>query len=100
MKKKIVQFYFNRKFESKPFKSNNKIRKNKKNFPIFPLAKFLDIGYYLIIPILLGLIIGFLIDSYFKTQPFFTIFLIFLGMVSSFYNLWRLVNKISNSKYQ
>ncbi len=61
----------------------------KKNF--FTDSVYMNIGYNLVTPILLGVIIGLTLDSRFHSKPVFTIFFIFLGAVSSFYNLFRLI---------
>ncbi len=51
----------------------------------------INVGYNLVTPILLGVIIGLILDSNFKSKPVFTIFFIFLGTVGSFYNLFKLI---------
>jgi len=61
----------------------------KKNF--FTDSVYMNIGYNLVTPILLGVIIGLALDSRFHSKPVFTVFFIFIGMVSSFYNLFRLI---------
>ena len=61
----------------------------KKNF--FTDYININVGYSLIIPILLGVIIGLILDSRFQSKPVFTVFFIFLGTVSSFYNLFKLI---------
>jgi F0F1-type ATP synthase assembly protein I len=58
-----------------------------------PLEKYLDIGYYLLIPIIIFLVIGIYFDKFFKTKPFGIIFFLFLGVFSSFYNLYRLTKE-------
>jgi F0F1-type ATP synthase assembly protein I len=58
-----------------------------------PLEKYLDIGYYLLIPIIIFLLIGIYFDKFFKTKPFGVIFFLFLGVFSSFYNLYRLTKE-------
>ena len=55
------------------------------------LARSLNLGYYLIIPLLLGLFLGIWLDKLFSSQPFFLLLLFALGVVSSFYNLWKVV---------
>lgn len=57
------------------------------------LAQYSSIGYYLAIPIVLGVFGGVAIDNYFHTKPYFTLGLILLGAVASFYNLIKLVNE-------
>lgn len=51
----------------------------------------INVGYSLVTPILLGVIIGLTLDSRFHSKPVFTVFFIFLGTVGSFYNLFRLI---------
>jgi len=63
--------------------------KTKKNF--FTDNININVGYSLVTPILLGVIIGLTLDSKFNSKPVFTVFFIFLGTVSSFYNLFRLI---------
>jgi F0F1-type ATP synthase assembly protein I len=57
------------------------------------LEKYLNIGYYLIIPIIIFLIIGNWLDKIFKTKPIFILVFLFFGVLSSFYNLYRLVKE-------
>jgi F0F1-type ATP synthase assembly protein I len=57
------------------------------------LEKYLNIGYYLIIPIIIFLIIGNWFDKIFKTKPIFILVFLFFGVLSSFYNLYRLVKE-------
>ena len=70
------------------------IPKSKKNK--FLLAKFINIGYYLIIPILIGVFFGIFVDKIFQTQPFFLTVFLFLGMVGCFYNLAKLIEEVKN----
>lgn len=51
----------------------------------------INVGYTLVTPILLGVIVGLALDNNFHKKPFFTILFIFLGMVSSIYNLYKMV---------
>lgn len=57
------------------------------------LAKSLNIGYYLLTPLLVGVFLGILLDKYFKTQGVFTLILIILGSISSFYNLYKVAKE-------
>lgn len=57
----------------------------KKEEKKFDNLKYLDIGFYLITPLLIFLLIGI----YFKKEVFF----IFLGTVFVFYNLIKIVKK-------
>jgi len=51
----------------------------------------INVGYTLVTPILLGVIIGLTLDNNFHKKPFFTVLFVFLGMVSSIYNLFKMV---------
>lgn len=68
------------------------VKKIKKILP----TKFLmiDVGMYIIIPILIALPIGLYLDKLFKTRNLFTLVLIFIGFISSIYNLVKLTKKI------
>lgn len=67
--------------------------KKKTDFNVnnFLVAKSLNIGYYLITPLLLGVFFGYWLDTFFKTKPLFLITLFTIGIISSFYNLWKIV---------
>jgi len=70
-----------RDFDKKP--------KVKKDF----LSEYINInvGFSLVTPILLGVIIGLTLDNKFHSKPVFTVFFIFFGAVSSFYNLFKMI---------
>jgi len=75
------------------------LKKTGRNFDKKPKAKKdffseyinINVGYSLVTPILIGVIIGLALDNKFNSKPFFTVFFIFLGTVSSFYNLFKLI---------
>jgi len=54
------------------------------------IANSLNIGYYLLTPILLGVFLGLVIDKKFHTQSAGVLTGILLGTVASFYNLIKL----------
>ncbi|MBI3366301.1 AtpZ/AtpI family protein [Candidatus Roizmanbacteria bacterium] len=51
----------------------------------------LNVGYYLITPLLIGVFLGLLIDGRFHTKPIATIIGISLGSIGSFYNLSKFI---------
>lgn len=53
-------------------------------------ADYFNIGWYLVSPILLGVLIGIYLDKVFHTKPLFILGFIFFGFVASIYNLWKL----------
>jgi len=73
-------------------KTNRNIKKKSKNKKDF-FSEYINInvGYSLVTPILIGVIVGLALDNKFHTKPYFTVFFIFFGMISSFYNLFRLI---------
>jgi len=71
----------NRDFDKKP--------KIKKDF--FSEYININVGYSLVTPILIGVIIGLALDNKFHTKPYLTVFFIFFGALSSFYNLFKLI---------
>lgn len=79
-------------FSIKKDKNASKDRsKDKKD--IMLLAKYSSIGYYLVTPILLGVFIGFGLDTFFTTKPFFIVSGIVFGSISTFYNLYKLIKE-------
>ncbi|MFA6081670.1 MAG: AtpZ/AtpI family protein [Patescibacteria group bacterium] len=75
------------------------LRKTDQNFSKKPKIKKdffseyinINVGYSLVTPILIGVIIGLALDNKFHTKPYFTVFFIFFGMVSSLYNLFKII---------
>ncbi|TXH02251.1 MAG: AtpZ/AtpI family protein [Candidatus Moraniibacteriota bacterium] len=57
------------------------------------IAKYSSIGYYLITPLLLGVFVGLWVDSYFRSQPTFTLVGIVIGFISAAYSLFKLVKE-------
>lgn len=53
--------------------------------------RYLNIGYYILTPILLGVFLGLGLDYWLNTKPLFISIFIFLGTVASFYNLIKLL---------
>lgn len=70
-------------------KGTNKSNKNVN----FLSINSLNIGAYLITPILLGVFIGYNLDIYLNSKPIFILFFILLGTFSSFYNLFKLTKE-------
>lgn len=56
----------------------------------FLLAKYTDIGYYLVTPLLIGVFLG-LFFSRITGKEFFVLVGIIGGAISTFYNLFRLI---------
>ena len=75
--------------------SENFLKKPKKSN--LDLANFLNIGYYLIAPLLIGVFLGVLIDRSLKTKYWVIVFILF-GFIASIYNLYSLTKKAVTKK--
>lgn len=53
-------------------------------------APVVDVGFYLVTPLVIGVLAGVFLDRQFDTKPLWTLILLVIGTISSFYNLWRL----------
>lgn len=62
----------------------------------YPLANTCNIGYYLLAPIIVGVVFGLLFDNWLKTEPICVILGIGLGMVGSIYNLIKIVRDVEH----
>lgn len=52
--------------------------------------EYLNLGYYILTPILAGVFLGLVLDKLLATKPVFLLILLLLGTVASFYNLFKL----------
>lgn len=83
-------------FELKEVKEIKNLRLNKSKPTSFLL---IDVGIFIIFPLLVAVFIGLYIDKTLKTKNLFTLILIFLGFVCSIYNLIRLTKKNAENQY-
>jgi len=75
------------------------LKKTDRNFDKEPKAKKdffseyinINVGYSLVTPILIGVVVGLTLDNKFHSKPVFIVSFIFLGMVSSIYNLFKMI---------
>jgi len=76
-------------------KINDKINKksSKDKLKFFNDISNLNLGIYILVPIFLGLIIGYNLDKYNNKKSFFIVIFIILGVICSFYNLFKLVKE-------
>lgn len=56
------------------------------------VAKFLNLGYYIITPLIVGIFFGLLLDKALNSTIYVKIFL-FVGIAGTFYNLIRIVRE-------
>lgn len=73
-------------------RKDNLLSKKKKIIKPMPVL-LMDVGFYIIMPLLIAVPIGLYIDRWLKTRNIFTLILIFLGFSSTIYNLIRLTKK-------
>jgi F0F1-type ATP synthase assembly protein I len=93
MDTKISHFAIDKNFKiQKVNHQEEKKGKKLKKTTLTSFVNFFNIGYNLVAPLVLGAVLGFLIDKYYQTGPKFTLLLIFLGTVATFYYLWKLIN--------
>lgn len=70
-------------------KEINRPKRNKND--LYLDSRYLNLGYYLITPLILGVILGLTADSYLHTKPLFTLICIALGTVATCYNLFKFI---------
>ena len=68
------------KIKSKTGKHNGKI-----------VVRYINLGYYLLVPLIGGVFIGVELDKWLGTKPIFTVVFILLGTLAIFYNLVKLL---------
>jgi F0F1-type ATP synthase assembly protein I len=56
------------------------------------VAKFLNLGYYIVTPIVLGVVVGLIVDRTMNSSVFIKVFL-FVGIAGTFYNLIKIVKE-------
>ncbi len=64
------------------------------NNSFISLAKYMNVGYYVIIPLFVAVAVGVALDRYLDTKPIITFVSIGFGAVSSVYNMVKLVKDI------
>ena len=55
--------------------------------------QYMNLGFTLVTPIILGVFLGSYIDSLLHSRPIATIMILVLGVFLSFYNLFRMLKK-------
>ena len=82
----------NSSFAIEPFHHKKKAHKDSE----FRLVDVLDLGVYLVVPLLVGLGLGIVLDTKFGTKPICIVTGLLLGAVGSFFNLIKVVRQFSN----
>lgn len=69
------------------------MKKRRKRNDTWTSLEYMNVGYFLIVPLLLGIGAGLVLDKVMKSTVFIVPGIV-LGTVGSFYNLWKLVKDI------
>ena len=80
-------------------KSIKNMRNNNQGSNAASLGKALKISTELVAAVVVGSIIGFLLDDWFDTKPLLTICFFFIGVAAGILNVFRLAKKMQN-KYK
>lgn len=82
-------YYINQKGE----KVKGPVAKKKNTKSNIDPFKYANVGFYLLTPLLLGVIIGVILDRVFGLGKNIILLCIVLGSISSFYNLYKIVSE-------
>ncbi len=88
--KKYFTFDKNLNLKSTKTSENKKSGSKNNKSRYFDLANYGNIGYYLVTPLLFGVILGLYLDKNFDSSLFVKIGVL-VGAVGAFYNLFRLL---------
>ena len=80
-------------------KSIKNMRNNNQGSNAASLGKALKISTELVAAVVVGSIIGFLLDNWFDTKPLLTICFFFMGVAAGILNVFRSAKKMQN-KYK
>lgn len=58
--------------------------------------RLLGLGWYVAACVVVGVVAGILLDSYFETAPVFTLLGVLLGTFTAFYGLYKMVRPLLN----
>jgi len=74
--------------------------KNKEGSNAASLGKALKISTELVAAVVVGSIIGFLLDGWFDTKPLLTICFFIMGVAAGMLNVFRSAKKMHNNRYK
>ena len=78
--------------------AKKKIEKNNQGSNAASLGKALKISTELVAAVVVGSIIGFLLDGWFDTKPLLTICFFIMGVAAGILNVFRSAKKMHNNK--
>ena len=76
--------------------ARNKLKVEKKNVPTSNIGQAFKLSTELVAAVLVGTIIGFILDSWFDTKPWLIIIFFFVGVIAGILNLIRSAKKLQN----
>ena len=80
--------------------AKKKIEKNNRGSNAASLGKALKISTELVAAVVVGSIIGFLLDGWFDTKPLLTICFFIMGVAAGILNVFRSAKKMHNNKFR
>ena len=75
-------------------------KKNKEGSNAASLGKALKISTELVAAVVVGSIIGFLLDGWFDTKPLLTICFFIMGVAAGMLNVFRSAKRMHNNRYK
>ena len=81
-------------------KNIKKTERNKEGSNAASLGKALKISTELVAAVVVGSIIGFLLDGWFDTKPLLTICFFIIGVAAGMLNVFRSAKKMHNNRYK
>ena len=81
-------------------KNIKKTERNKEGSNAASLGKALKISTELVAAVVVGSIIGFLLDGWFDTKPLLTICFFIMGVAAGMLNVFRSAKKMHNNRYK
>lgn len=88
-------FYIDQDFNLK-IHSQTKQKKTIYSVDWLKIIKWSSIGYYLVVPIILGITSGLVIDYFLKTDHFFSKIGLLMGLIGMAYNLQKVMLELKN----
>ena len=76
--------------------ARNKLKVEKKNPPTSNIGQAFKLSTELVAAVLVGTIIGFILDNWFDTKPWLIIIFFFVGVVAGILNVIRSAKKLQN----
>ena len=81
-------------------KNIKKTERNKEGSNAASLGKALKISTELVAAVVVGSIIGFILDGWFDTKPLLTICFFIIGVAAGMLNVFRSAKKMHNNRYK